>query len=144
MSKNVFRVVVSVIAVVCVGVISFQNRQEDTKLSDLAMANIEALAAGEIPVKCGKDEVVGYFMTEYNETQIEYGKPCGESGYKCMHCSCEEDKKDGWYETGYEDEECCCPEMYSVVVYGQECHPNTRDNSCCNKKEEGITHRVVL
>ncbi len=52
MRKNVFRVAVSVIAVVSVGVISFQNRQEDTKLSDWAMANIEALATDEIKKKC--------------------------------------------------------------------------------------------
>lgn len=70
MRKKVFKIAVSVIAVVSVGVISFQNRQEDTKLSDLAMANIEALAAGEIPVRCGPNEIAGYFHV------ILYGITC--------------------------------------------------------------------
>ena len=128
MSKNVFRVVVSVIAVVCVGVISFQNRQEDTKLSDLAMANIEALAAGEIPNGCKSGELVGYFMSEYTRHRQQSGKRCGLFGYHCP-CGCS-----GWEY----DPDCYCPDVHTVWESGQECVPNTNDNSCCNKNEEEV------
>lgn len=110
-----------------VGVISFQNRQEDTKLSDLAMANIEALAAGEIPVRCGPNEIAGYFMSYYTESRVTFGgKPCDSPSYSC-NCGCR---------VYFSVEECSCESANSVVIRVYECKPTNNKRSCCDKSEE--------
>ena len=52
MKKRVFKIAMSVVVLAVIAGVWLQNRKEETKLSDLAMANIEALAAEEIQKKC--------------------------------------------------------------------------------------------
>lgn len=132
--KRVFKIAMSVVVLAVIAGVWLQNRKEETKLSDLAMANIEALAANEIPIQCGQDELVGYFMTYSVKNIMEFGKPCKEEGYICTMCPyCESGRG-----------ECTCPEIYTVIEHWAECHPNTKDNCCCDKKSEGLIDREVI
>lgn len=118
----------SVVVLAVIAGVWLQNRKEETKLSDLAMTNIEALAADEIKSNCKPNELVGYFLSGYTRKRTVYGKRCDKFGYHCP-CGCS-----GWTSSP----DCSCPEINTIIESGVECAPNTNDNSCCNKNDEEV------
>lgn len=130
MKKRVFKIAMSVVVLAVIAGVWLQNRKEETKLSDLAMTNIEALAADEIPFKCPPNEKIGYFMTVSTETRTTFGeKLCESPSYGC-NCGCR---------VYFSVEDCPCEETTtSVVVHRSTCRP-TDGNACCDFSEEGET-----
>ena len=83
MYKNVMKVAV-VVAIAMVAGINLLNAQKSEVLSDVAKANVEALADGE----SGGDKIKCYSSLEYEE---------GSAVVECSTCQLMNDMTDKWY-----------------------------------------------
>ncbi|MBS5551989.1 MAG: NVEALA domain-containing protein [Bacteroides sp.] len=59
MKKNILKLIFASVFVLLAGYGVYNSQQEEVELSDLAIANVEALAGGENATPCGGSKVMG-------------------------------------------------------------------------------------